>query len=426
VSALTLETLSIGSFIQHYGSPLYLYDLDKIEARFEQLNACLPRNFRVHYALKANSNLTINNLLARRGAAAEVSSLGEFLAALKSGYAPQETVFTGPGKSNHELAVALDHGIGWIVVESANEARRLDVLAAERNRKQPILLRINPEYRTLNSCDVSCAVGGGERLQPIAMNSQGGSKFGVDEGAAAAEMEAILHLSHVALKGIHIFTESNVLDYRHLLDAWRNTMAIADNLRAQGYPITVLDFGGGIGVPYNAVDSAFDTVALGRELAATFAHTPYHCILEMGRYIVCEAGTYITEVLDIKQSRGQRFAIVNGGVHHIYRTPAMQNASKFLTVPGKEHSETVPTTLAGQLPTPLDILVREAPLPADLAVGDLILIRNCGAYGFNHSLTNFALHPYPAEVAHRGDRTEVIRDRGTYDDFFLHQKLITF
>lgn len=424
-SAVPAKVVPAVDIVQQYGSPLYMYDLEIIEDRFDRLNSCLPDNFRIHYALKANSNLTIGNFLAKKGASAEVSSLGEFIAALKSGYKPQDCVFTGPGKTNYELATALDLGIGWVVVESANEARRLDMLAAERDYKQPILMRINPEYRTLNSCDSSCAIEA-DRLKPIAMNGQGASKFGVDEAAAAAEIDAILQLPHVDLKGIHIFTESNVLNYQHLLDAWRNTLAIADRLRAQGYPIEVLDFGGGIGVPYNAVDAHFDVRAFGDALTNLFRDTDYQCILEMGRYIVCEAGSYMTEVLDIKQSKGQRFAIINGGVHNIYRTPAMQNASKFLTVIGKEDSETVPTTLAGQLPTPIDVIVRDASLPTDLAIGDLILIRNCGAYGYNHSLTNFALHPYPAEIAYYGDQVEVIRDRGTYDDFFVHQKLVEF
>ncbi len=425
LSPVALDTLSIESIVQQYGSPLYLYDLEKIETRFQQLCDCLPQNFRVHYALKANSNLTIGHVLARQGAAAEVSSLGELVAALKSGYVAEETVFTGPGKTSHELATALKYGIGWIVVESVNEARRLNILAAEQEKRQPVLLRINPQYRTLNSCDVSCSAAV-EGLKPIAMNGQGASKFGVDEVSAASEIDLILQLSYLDFQGIHIFTESNVLDYQHLLDAWRNTVAIADQLREQGYPIRVLDFGGGIGVPYNAVDAPFDTVAFGQALAELFADASYHCILEMGRYIVCEAGAYIIEVLDVKESRGQRFAIVNGGVHHIYRTPAMQNASKFLSVVGKDASETMPTTLAGQLPTPIDVMVRDAPLPVDLAVGDRIVIRNCGAYGYNHSLTNFTLHLHPAEVAYRGDRVEVIRDRSTYDDFFIHQKLVQF
>lgn len=444
-----------------FGAPLYLYDLALIEARFAALNHSLPQNFRLHYALKANSNLTLSHLLARRGAAAEVSSLGEFIAALKSGYPAEETVFTGPGKTNYELAEALNYHIGLIVVESANEARRLNQIAAEQGKQQPILLRINPQFRTLNSCDSGCAIDAktnsvvhaaenpnaasetiesetietiseangshnSDTLKPIAMNGRGASKFGVDEAQAAAELLQIQSLSHVRLRGIHVFTESNVLDYRQLIDAWQNTVAIAHRLRAQGFCIEVIDFGGGIGVPYNSVDAAFDVPAFGAALQSLFSHEPFHFILEMGRYLVCEAGMYLTEVLDIKESQGKRFAILNGGVHHLYRTPAMQNASKFLRVLGKESSNTMPTTIAGQLPTPIDVVVRDALLPVDLEIGDRLVIRNCGAYGFNHSLTNFALHPAPAEVAIWGDRLELIRARSRYEDFFQHQRLVQF
>ncbi|GAB4458608.1 MAG: diaminopimelate decarboxylase [Elainellaceae cyanobacterium] len=430
-----------------FGTPLYLYDLALIESRFALLNDSLPENFRLHYALKANSNLTLSHLLARRGAAAEASSLGEFIAALKSGYRAEETVFTGPGKTANELAQALDQHIGLIVVESANEARRVNQLAAERGKQQPVLLRINPQFRTLNSCDAGCAIDSklngaanaqanletnsianavenSDALKPIAMNGQGASKFGVDEALAADEMVQIQSLSHIRLQGIHVFTESNVLDYRQLIDAWTNTVAIAHRLRSQGFDINIIDFGGGIGVPYNSVDAAFDVPAFGAALQALFSHEPFHFILEMGRYLVCEAGMYLTDVLDIKESQGKRFAILNGGVHHLYRTPAMQNASKFLRVLGKESSDTLPTTIAGQLPTPIDVVVRDAPLPVDLQIGDRLLIRNCGAYGFNHSLTNFALHPAPAEVAILGDRLELIRARSSYDDFFQHQRLV--
>jgi diaminopimelate decarboxylase len=440
-----------------FGTPLYLYDLALIESRFALLNDSLPHNFRLHYALKANSNLTLSRLLAQRGAAAEASSLGEFIAALKSGYRAEETVFTGPGKTAYELAQALDQHIGLIVVESANEARRVNQLAAERGKQQPVLLRINPQFRTLNSCDAGCAIDSksnsaanaqanlaanlaanavvnsieneaenGDVLKPIAMNGQGASKFGVDEALAADEMLQIQALSHIRLQGIHVFTESNVLDYRQLIDAWQNTLAIAHRLRSQGFDIHIIDFGGGIGVPYNSVDAAFDVPAFGAALQALFSYEPFHFILEMGRYLVCEAGMYLTDVLDIKESQGKRFAILNGGVHHLYRTPAMQNASKFLRVLGKESSDTLPTTIAGQLPTPIDVMVRDAPLPVDLQIGDRLLIRNCGAYGFNHSLTNFALHPAPAEVAIWGDRLELIRARSSYDDFFQHQRLVQF
>jgi diaminopimelate decarboxylase len=248
----------------------------------------------------------------------------------------------------------------------------------------------------------------------------------VDEAAMAGVLAALLGLKHLEFRGIHVFTESNVLDYRQLLDAWQNTAAIAANLRASGIPVHTLDFGGGIGIAYNAVDGEFDTASFGTALAEHFAagETPYHCILEMGRYLVGEAGYYMAEVLDVKESGGQRFVILHGGIHNLYRTPAMQPASRYLRVLGKGDSPTRPAVLAGQLPTPVDVMVREVELPDDIAIGDVVVIQNCGAYGYTHSLTNFALHPYPAEVAVAGGALVVICDRGTYDDFFVHQKLV--
>ncbi|HSM81574.1 MAG TPA: hypothetical protein VLS96_07805 [Nodosilinea sp.] len=411
---------------RRYGSPLYLYDFDCMTRRFEQLQSCLPPNFRLHYALKANANLSICRHFCRLGAAAEVSSLGELITALRVGFAPADIVFTGPGKSPHELVAALEKGVALVVVESIDEARRLDALAADRGVTQAVLLRVNPAFRTANSCEVRADGAACDTLKPIAMNGQGASKFGVDEAAMAATLAALQSLTHLAFKGIHVFTESNVLDYRQLLAAWDNTAAIADRLRDAGLPVAILDFGGGIGIAYNAIDGEFDTQSFGTALAAQFAAgaDPYHCILEMGRYLVGEAGYYLAEVLDVKVSQGQRFVILHGGIHNLYRTPAMQPASHYLRVLGKHNSPTHPAVLAGQLPTPVDVMARAVPLPADIAIGDVIAIHNCGAYGYNHSLTNFALHPYPAEAAYIGGELVTIRDRGSYDDFFMHQKLV--
>jgi Diaminopimelate decarboxylase len=424
-----LSDRALGEALQSYGSPLYVYDLDLIARRYKQLQDCLPPNFRLHYALKANANLTICRRFAKLGAAAEVSSLGELITALRVGFDPEEIVFTGPGKSRQELLAALAEGVGLVVVESIGEARRLDELAAAQAVVQPVLLRVNPAFRSANSCEVRSGGADGaacDTLKPIAMNGQGASKFGVDEAAMAATLAALLEMKHLEFRGIHVFTESNVLDYRQLLAAWQNTAAIAAKLHASGIPVHTLDFGGGIGIAYNAVDEEFDTVGFGVALAEHFASgaKPHHCILEMGRYLVGEAGYYLAEVLDVKESQGQRFVILHGGIHNLYRTPAMQPASRYLRVLGKGDSPTLPAVLAGQLPTPVDVMVREVSLPEDITIGDVVAIQNCGAYGYNHSLTNFALHPYPAEVAFAGGNMVAIRDRGTYDDFFLHQKLV--
>jgi len=411
---------------QVYGSPLYVYDIARIERQFNKLKCCLPSNFRLHYALKANANLSICRCFAQWGAAAEVSSLGELITALRVGFSAEEIIFTGPGKTRHELQAALEKGVGFVVVESVSEARRLNELAVQQGIVQPILLRVNPVFRTANSCEVRVDGTTCDALKPIQMNGQGASKFGVDEETLDVVITALQTFTNLALQGIHVFTESNVLDYRQLVNAWVNTVEIADRLRQSGVPIDSLDFGGGIGIAYNAVDSEFDTQAFGQELKLRFTNVPrpYHCILEMGRYLVGEAGYYLAEVLDVKESKGQRFVILHGGIHNLYRTSAMQNASKYLQVLGKENSPTQPATLAGQLPTPVDVLVRGVELPADIAIGDIVAIRNCGAYGFNHSLTNFALHPYPAEVAYINGELVLIRDRGSYEDFFRHQRLV--
>jgi len=412
---------------ERYDSPLYVYDFDCIDRQFEQLQSSLPPNFRLHYAVKANANLSICRRFAQLGAAVEVSSLGELITAFKVGFAPTDVVFTGPGKSRHELVAALEEGVALVVVESVGEAQRLNVLAAERGITQPILLRINPTFRTANSCDVRAGETGCDTLKPIAMNGQGASKFGIDEEALEPVLAALSKLKQLELKGIHVFTESNVLDCHQLLEAWQNTAAIGDRLRDAGQPVSILDFGGGIGIAYNTVDGEFDTQTFGAALATRFStgSRSYQCILEMGRYLVGEAGYYLAEVLDVKVSKGQRFVILHGGIHNLYRTPAMQPASRYLRVLGKSDSPTQPAVLAGQLPTPVDVMVRDVELPEDIAIGDVVAIHNCGAYGFNHSLTNFALHPYPAEAAYIRGELVTLRDRGSYEDFFVHQKLVT-
>lgn len=370
--------------------------------------------------------------MAQLGCGADISSTGELQAALKTGFSASEIVFTGPGKTNSELAVAIEMGIGIIVLESANEARRLHGLAKKYGKKQDVLIRINPLYRKSQSCEIrekasSCGNSDPNSVQP-SLKSQTivsiSSKFGVDEDKAIEEIAVIDSLENLNLKGIHIFTESNVLDYNQLLDSWTNTIDIANRINDQGYHISLLDFGGGIGIPYNAVDTEFDMESFGQELPRIFDNNPYpyHCIVEMGRYMVGEAGCYMTEVVDIKESLGQKFIILDGGVHQLLRL-SMKPASKYMEVLGKNGDYTQKATLGGKLPTPLDIMVEDVMVPEDIEIGDRLVIYNCGAYGFNHSLTNFALHNYPAEVAYSDGKMEIIREPGNIEDFFLNQKL---
>ena len=195
-------------------------------------------------------------------------------------------------------------------------------------------------------------------------------------------------------------------------------------MREQGYPISIVDFGGGMGVRYNNVDAEFDIKEFGKQIQTISDNNPYQYqyFFELGRYIVCEAGSYVMEVVDIKESQSKKFFILDGGVHQLLRT-SMKKANKFMDVIGKEKINTEKVTFAGKLPTPLDIMVEDVEVPDNVEIGDRIIIYNCGAYGFNHSLTNFALHNYPAEIAYSKGEIQVIRESGKVEDFFINQKL---
>lgn len=426
---LSQQQISVAA--QRYGTPLYLYDLDKIDMQFMELTRHLPGNFTVHYAMKANSNLSICSRLAQLGSCVDVSSSGELYAAQKAGFLPEQIVVTGPGKTNRELSLALETGCKLIVLESVNEARRLSELAGEQGKTQEVLLRINPMHRTDQSCEISQGAGhledkeNGNIRSQIQLICQQSSKFGVDQEQMVAVLDAICKLPNLRLKGIHIFTESNVLDYKDLLESWKNTIIIANELRAANYPIEIIDFGGGIGIPYNATDSVFDMQAFGLELQEIFRENPfpYQCLIEMGRYLVGGAGCYITGVVDIKTSRGEEFVILDGGIHQLFRiSPYMIQASKYMEVLGKTSPDTKKVTLAGKLPTAMDVLVKDAEVPDNLEIGNNIVIYNCGAYGFNHGFSNFILNPYPGEAAYEDGLLSVIRSRGKEEDFFNSQQ----
>lgn len=418
--------------LNHFGVlseiPFYSYDFDKIEEQFNRLDTSLAENFRVHYTLKANSSLAICHHLSKLEASADISSIGELVVAIKAGFSPQQLIFTGPGKSDRELDFALKQNISLIAIESVNEARRLNSLAEQHGVKQDILVRINPLYRTSNSCEISQGNGSCETNlsdTPIQSIAQSASKFGIGENEILEAMPEIIALPNINLKGIHVFTESNVLNHQQLAASCQNTINIANRLRDEGYAISVVDFGGGMGVPYNSVDAEFNVEEFGKQMQQISDRNPYRYeyVFELGRYLVCEAGSYVTKVIDIKESQGEKFLIVDGGVHQLLRT-SMKKASRFMDVVGKEriNGETEKVTLAGKLPTPLDVIADDVEVPRNIAIGDRLVIYNCGAYGFNHSLTNFALHNYPAEVAYSKGQTKLIREPGKVEDFLLNQR----
>lgn len=403
--SVSLPDRSAQDMVQRYGTPLYLYDLSKVRQQFLTISRALGKCYSIHYSLKANNSLAISAELVRLGCRADVSSEGELLIASAAGFPPAGTIVTGPGKSPSLVRAVLEHGIDLMTVESLTEARRVDHEAQRLGRCQRVLLRINP---------VRKPAGYGLAI------ATGITKFGVDEDQAPDVMEQVRSLRNIRCVGIQIFSESNILSADTLARYHVDTVAIAQCLRDRGFPIDIVDFGGGIGVPYRSAERPFDLDRYASTMDERALNHDFQFILELGRYLVAECGTYLTRVLDIKQSYGQTIVIVDGGVNHLFR-PRLLHANALLEVIDKREPPSQVVSIHGPLPSPEDCLVNRVALPP-LDVGDLLAIRNCGAYGLSHGLLGFVSHPSPAEVVVDGDRHRLARERGSPADALVHQR----
>lgn len=390
-----------------FGTPFYVYDLDVVSRQVAALRAVLPPIARLAFALKANPALGVVAHLARLGLGADIASGGELDTALRAGIAPDRIVFTGPGKRDEELRRAVDSHVGVITVESAGELRRLESLAAAARRRVPILLRA-----------AATPVAGHERIRVI--SAGGAGKFGMDPDDVVASARFAARSPHLELLGLHVFGASNVLEASALITHVRATMAAARLLAVEtGFPLRLIDVGGGLGIPYEIHEESLDLTGLGhglaglaREWAADPVTASAEILVEPGRFLVGPAGAYVSRVLERKTVGGREVAIIDGGIHHLLR-PALvgqDHRVRRLTAPAARSTRFTPITLAGPLCTGSDILATDAVIQA-LEPGDLVAVLDVGAYGFTESMPFFLSHPIPAEIAIRDGRIGLLRPR---------------
>jgi len=417
-SPTRVESASAGTWIdrrspdelaEQYGTPFYVYDFDVIDHRVAALQAVLPPVAEVAYAVKANPALAVVAHLGRLGLGADVASGGELELAIRAGIAPGRIVMTGPGKRDVELQAAVALGIRAITVESTSELARLEVVAAEAGRVQPVMLRsaIPPNQHA-------------EQVRLV--GDDGAGKFGMD---AADLLEAAGRASrspYLDLVGLHAFGASNVLDADTLLEHVATTVRTARSLaRATGAVLRLIDAGGGLGIPYSDAEEPLPLDRLGAGLAAItagWADDPLlrgvRLLLEPGRFIVGPAGAYVARVVDRKTVAGSTVVILDGGVHHVLR-PALTRQEHRVRVLGDRSDpsrERVAQriTVAGPLCSGLDIFCQGATMiPPE--VGELVAVLDVGAYGFTESMPLFLSHPIPAEIAVRGSEAALIRPR---------------
>jgi diaminopimelate decarboxylase len=373
-------------------TPFFAYERAAISRRIEELRRALPGGIHLSYAVKANPMPAVVQHLSGQVDGFDVASVGEMAVALDTPMPAEQVSFAGPGKTPAELARAVAAGV-TVNVESETEAVRVADAGDQLGARPRVAIRVNPDFQIKGS---GMRLGGGPQ------------QFGVDAEQVPVLLRRLAAMELDVL-GFHIFAGSQNLHADILAEAQRKTAELVARLAsAAPQPVRYLNVGGGFGIPYFERDQALDLAAIGDSLAAVLteqlrpALPEARIVVELGRYLVGEAGVYVTRVVDRKQSRGRTFLVVDGGLHH-----QLAASGNFGQVIRKNYpivvanrmdaprDETV--SVVGRLCTPLDLLAREVPLPR-AEIGDLVAIFQAGAYGLTASPTAFLSHPPPPEV----------------------------
>ncbi|GMN01335.1 pyridoxal-dependent decarboxylase, exosortase A system-associated [Erythrobacter sp. MTPC3] len=373
------------------GTPLFVYSRALIDARIADLRAALPQRIGINYAIKANPHADVIRHMEGLVDGFDIASGGELALATKAGLDPARISFAGPGKRDDELEAAIAAGV-TLNCESEGEGRRAIAIGQRLSIAPRIAIRVNPDFE----------------LKGSGMKMGGGAKpFGVDADKVS-DLARFLMGEGVTWRGLHIFTGSQALSADAIIEAQNNVLNLADELSNEiGEALPKLNMGGGFGVPYFPGDEPVDLNAIGEALHGRMADLPdslakTDLCLELGRYLVGEAGVYLCRVIDRKESHGMTYLVTDGGLHHqlaasgnfgtvVRRNYPIAIANRYDTGP----EEVV--NVVGCLCTPLDRLADKAEMPRG-QVGDIVAVFCAGAYGATASPSAFLGHGPAAEV----------------------------
>jgi diaminopimelate decarboxylase len=391
-----------------FGTPFYLYDMDAALEHLARLRAALPDCVDVYYAVKANPNRAVLEAFRPHVAGLDISSAGEVEIAAAVGHDPARMSFAGPGKTDREIEAAIRAGVGLLSLESAASIARTAARVPER-RRQDVTLRINPL----------------EVPPELAMRMGGAaSQFGIPEEEAGPAIAAVLAEPRLHLRGLHVYAGTQCLSVAAIAANVRGTLSLCRRLADEHslHP-EIVNLGGGFGVPYfegqEALDPALAGAAVGEAVRAFVAESPRFAatrfILELGRFLVGSFGAYVARVVEVKESRGKRFVILDGGMNHCF--PATGNFGQVVkknypvvNLSSPPGAETAPQEVCGPMCTPLDSMARAVRLPP-AKPGDLLAFLSVGAYAFSASPLLFLSHETPIELVRRAGEVVVGRDR---------------
>ena len=410
---LSLGGVSLESVAPNFGTPAYVYSREAIEqAWLAYDNALSGHPHLVCYAVKANSNIAILNVLARLGAGFDIVSMGELERVIAAGGKPENIVFSGVGKTPAEMRRGLELGIRCFNVESVAELHRLNQVAGEQGKVAPVSLRVNPDVDA--------------KTHPYISTGLKENKFGVEVDAALAAYKLAAAMPHLRVEGLDCHIGSQLTEVQPFVDALHRVLALVAQLSDAGIELHHLDLGGGLGITYEEADQPPAVAELMQAILKTLGERPQfkhlELIFEPGRSIVGNAGVLLTTVEYLKHSEHKNFAIVDAAMNDLMR-PALYSAwQEIVPVTEKSQGESPVYDVVGPICETGDFLGKDRTL--NIAEGDVLAVMSAGAYGFTMS-SNYNTRPRAVELIADAGELHVIRERETFEQLVAGEKLLS-
>jgi diaminopimelate decarboxylase len=408
---LWVEGVRLGDVAEKFGTPTFVYSRAALTKAYRQLDEAVGharsgRPYTICYAVKANSNLAVLNTLARLGAGFDIVSGGELTRVLRAGGEASKVVFSGLGKTAHEIATALKVGIKCFNVESESELLRLNEIAISLGLRAPVALRVNPDVDA--------------KTHPYISTGLKNNKFGIAFGRARAVYRSAAAMPGVKVVGVDCHIGSQLTDATPLVEAMGKIVALADQLAADGIEIHHICPGGGIGVTYEN-ETPIDLTTYAAALERTIGGRNAELLLEPGRAIAGNAGLLLSRVEYVKLGDHKNFLIVDAAMNDLIRPALYQAHHEIVAVRQNSSRGAAEFDVVGPVCESADVLGYSRKLSA--SAGDLIAVLSAGAYGFVMS-SNYNTRPRSAEVMVDGDGVYIVRERETVDNLLSGEHLL--
>jgi diaminopimelate decarboxylase len=396
---LHAESVPLDDIAERFGTPCYVYSRAAIEASMNDYQQALAGCAHlVCYAVKANSNLAVLNILARRGAGFDIVSGGELQRVLAAGGDPKKVVFSGVGKTAAEMTQALRLGIHCFNIESAEELKRLQEVAQSLHCCAPVSIRVNPDVDA--------------KTHPYISTGLRENKFGIDIADAREVYQQAAAMSHIDVIGVDCHIGSQLTESRPFLDALQRVLSLVDELAAQGIELKHLDLGGGLGVVYRDEQPPSPQQYIS-ELRQLVGERKLTLVFEPGRYIVANAGLLLTRVEYLKSNPEKNFAIVDAAMNDMLRPALYQSWMDIEPVAPHGDIPLRQWDVVGPVCETADFIAKDRSLA--LQAGDLLALRSAGAYGFVMS-SNYNSRGRAAEIMVDDAQAFIVRQRESFDD----------